>query len=116
MTMMSSSRTGLSAPSRSTQVVSVPRISETTCQSVVAGRRVGATPSRNHARIESVGVGMTESDARPKTSFAPRPRNEIEKARSRPEAREFSLLTTVNDLKSKGVVEVDGARHVVGRG
>jgi hypothetical protein len=52
---------------------------------------------------------MTESDAPPKTRFAPRPRNEIEKARSRPEAREFSLLTN-------RAVEVDGARHVVGRG
>jgi hypothetical protein len=35
-----------------------------------------------------------------------------QKAFSRQEAREFNLLTTVNDLKSKAAVEVDGARHV----
>ena len=75
--------------------IRIGEVKEPLAPFVVARRRVGAIPGRNHARIDSVGVGMTESDAPPKTSFVPRPRNEIEKARSRPEAREFSLLTTV---------------------
>ena len=47
--------------------------------------------------------------ALPRPALLGGPRDEIEKARSRQAAREFSLLTTANDLKSKNAVEVDGA-------
>jgi hypothetical protein len=80
----------------------------------IAWWRVWSITGRNHARIESVNVGMVEDDAPP-----PRPLSlgrlldQIEKAGSSPKACKRSAVTAMNDLKSQHAVESDGASHIV---
>src|SRR5262249_25986313 len=81
----------------------------------IAGRRVRAIAGRDHARMKRVDVGMVEDDASP-----PRPRSlgglgdQIEIARSGPEARKGGVVAAVKHLKSQHAIEADRAPHVVG--
>src|SRR5262249_15543556 len=81
----------------------------------IAGRRIWAIAGRDHSRMEGVNVGAVEDHASPPVPLAlGRLRDEIDIAGSHPKARECSVLTAVNDLKSQHAIEADGLRHIVG--
>ena len=114
---------GLIAPTlspqrlRETELVTfrVGQVEEPLAPFGVARRRVRAIAGRDHARMQGIDVGMVEDDTSP-----PRPTplrrlgDEIEIAASRPKARKRCVVATVNDLKSKHAIEVDGTPHAVG--